>query len=87
MNIDDLRFERNNLSQNIIWLRNHYELSKRDMMKIMGIGAKTLDRIENGELPKRLKASALIRLCERFDIKADELLYSTFHDRQPEGRP
>ena len=34
-----------------------------------------LNRIEGGELPRRLKASALFRLSAYFQVSTDELLY------------
>ena len=65
-----------NLSYNVIWLRERHNLSKREMAKIMGIGVDMLNRIEGGELPRRLKASAVLNLSEYFQISTDEILHS-----------
>lgn len=40
--------------KNISYLRKHNKLSKRKMAEILGIGVKSLNKIENGELPPRI---------------------------------
>lgn len=63
------------LSRNIICLRKRHHLSRRRMAQIMGVGIATLARVESGELPRRMKASALLNLSNYFHFSTDELLH------------
>ena len=63
-------------SYNVTQLRKKNNLSKRKMAAIMGIGVNMLDRIEAGELPRRLKASAILNLSNYFQVSTDEILRS-----------
>ena len=60
--------------QNIIWLRKHYGLSKKEMAKKLGIGIWTLNKIEKGELPPRLKIDVLFYIYKEFGISMSEML-------------
>ncbi len=57
-----------NFVHNVIWLRESNGLSKREMASILGIGVKTLDRIENGELPKLLSVNIFFHIWKYFGI-------------------
>lgn len=57
-----------NFAHNVRWLRESNGLSKREMASILKIGTKTLDRIENGECPKRLSVNIFFRIWKRFGI-------------------
>jgi len=55
-------------------LRERSGLSKKEMAEIMGIGIKSLEKIENGVLPPRTGVDVLIRLSQKFDIRLHEFL-------------
>ena len=57
-----------NFVHNVTWLRESNGLSKKEMASILKIGMKTLERIENGELPKRLSVNIFFRIWKHFGI-------------------
>ena len=54
--------------KNIKELRWRNDLSKKQMAKVLGIGTKTLTKIENGILPPRLSCDILIKVYEVFHV-------------------
>ncbi len=60
--------ELQNLLHNIAWIRREKGLSKKKMAKILGIGIRTLNKIENGEVPNRLGANSIINIYRAFGI-------------------
>ncbi len=60
--------EMNNLLYNITWLRKKEKLSKKEMARILGIGKVSINKIEKGEVPKRLVANAIIAIYQNFGI-------------------
>lgn len=66
--------EMDNLAGNLIYLRNSNGISKRGMADIMGVGVWTLNKLELGELPPRMKVEALFRIQERFGVPVHRLL-------------
>lgn len=56
------------LSHNIVRLRKKHGLSKKEMASILGIGVKSLSRIENGDFPKRIGVHLIINIWEHFGI-------------------
>ena len=73
---DTCKIAAENFSHNVICLRQQHNISKLKMAKIMGVGVNMLNRIERGELPRCLKASAIFNLSEYFQISTDEALHS-----------
>ena len=69
------------LSANVKYLRAHYHLTKAEMAGIMGVCLKTLSTLENGEMPKKLKCDALIRLSTHFHLPVNDLLYTELTDK------
>ena len=53
---------------NIVWLRNHYGISKKKMASMLGIGVQSLTKIEHGELPPRLRANIFLAVEQEFSI-------------------
>lgn len=53
---------------NVLWLRKHNGLSKKEMAKKLNISIKTLNKIENGELPEKLSVEIVFDLYEHFGI-------------------
>ena len=53
------------LLENIAWLRKYYGISKTRMVKLLGIGLHSLNKMEKGEMPPKLKLDVLIRIHRR----------------------
>ena len=68
-NLSDIQI----LCQNIKSLRQKHNLSKKEMSKILGIGMKTLNQIENGILPPRMSCEPLFRIQSHFGIRPQQL--------------
>ncbi len=62
----DQEFE--NFIHNIIWLRKQHGLSKKEMAKILGIGMKSMEKIEKGEIPPRLGINAMVNILNAFGV-------------------
>ena len=60
--------------KNIKFLRERNQISKKMMCKILKIGAKSLNKIENGILPPRTRCDVLIRACCFFNLTPQDLL-------------
>lgn len=59
---------------NVTYLRKRHGLSKRKMAKIMGIGIASLNKMERGDFPPRLKINAILDVCRYFHIKPADIL-------------
>ncbi len=59
--------------RNIKKLRVSHNLTKTEMAKILKISMHTLNKIESGELPKRLTVKVIYAIVDEFDISADDL--------------
>lgn len=60
---------------NIRILRITNGLPKKEMCVIMKIGIKTLNKLENGEIPPRLSADILYYVGKHFDLRVSDLFY------------
>ena len=58
---------------NIVWLRKHYGLSKKEMAKRLGIGLWSLNKIEKGELPPRLHCDIIFAIFQNFGVPFADL--------------
>lgn len=65
-------------SCNVAWLRKQHDLSKRRMAQILGIGTKSLSRIENGEIRQRLGVNVFFAIYDHFGIRPSQLLTQRF---------
>lgn len=65
--------------ENIAHLRKQYGLSKKEMAEILGIGVKTLDKIERGELPKRISTHVIFRIQDHFCIPPSKQFHKLSH--------
>lgn len=63
------------LSQNVYELRCRYGLSRKEMAHILGIGEKSLQKVESGVMVRSFTAATLCRLAYHFQISTDSLLY------------
>ena len=59
---------------NVIWLRKHYGLSKKEMAKKLEIGIGTLNKIEKGELPPELRIDVLYCIWKEFGISMADVI-------------
>ena len=74
------------LSHNVLYLRKKHNITKRKMAKILGVGIKTLNKVEKGILPPRLSVEFLFRIKENFgtslknqiSVKIDEPIEKIF---------
>ena len=60
--------------ENVTWLRKTHGLSKTEMAKLLHISVKSLNRMEQGEMPPGTSAKILFRIQDIFDIHPAELL-------------
>ena len=56
---------------NVKCLRAEHQLSKTEMSKILGISPSSLNKLENGEMP-RISSEVVFRLMEYFHVSAEE---------------
>ena len=66
--------EEQNFMHNVVWLRKHHGISKKRMSKLLGIGIGSLNKIERGEMPLRLKADGFINIHRNFGIRPNDQL-------------
>ncbi len=59
--------------RNVKKLRKGHHLTKTEMSRKLKISIPTLNKIENGELPKRLTVRVIYAVMEEFNISADAL--------------
>ena len=60
-------------ANNLRYLRKKYELSRQALAKLIGISAQTLKNIETGTVYPALDIKAFRRLCEVFQVDANDL--------------
>lgn len=54
--------------ENVVHLRRAHGLSRRNMAEILGIGVKSLHKIERGVMPPRLRVDVLFRIQTYFNL-------------------
>lgn len=54
--------------KNMVYLRKKHKLSQRDMAKKLHIGVATLRKLEQGDIPKRLRTEILWYIYKNFNI-------------------
>ena len=55
-------------THNVAWLRKHYSISKKQMAEILGIGIGSLNKIEQGQIPPRLRVDIIFAVYKHFGI-------------------
>lgn len=60
--------------ENMAWLRKTHKLSRTEMAKLLHISVKSLDRMEQGEMPPRTSSKVLFRIQDAFGVHPAELL-------------
>lgn len=66
--------ELRNVTQNLIWLRAHYGISKKKMSRLLGIGIGSLNKLESGIVPERLGVQLFIHIHKQFGISPAVML-------------
>ena len=59
--------------ENIKRLRKREKLSKKEMAKVLGISVKSLNLLENGQIPPRLSCKILFAVHRQFGILPKDL--------------
>ena len=79
MKITDLKISPKSIDEliiftkNITYLRNKNNLSKKEMARLLGIGASSLNKLENGEIPGKMSASVILKTSKAFNMRPCEL--------------
>ena len=66
--------ELENFRYNVIWLREHHQISETKMARIMRIGINSLRKIEQGEFPKNIGIRMFFCAGKYFGIPPAKLL-------------
>lgn len=72
------------LSDRIRWVMQHFNLSQAQLAKIAGVRQPSVNRWANGGTTS-IKVDAAMRICSRFPISMDWLVYGTGEPLLPEG--
>ena len=64
--------EINNFMNNIAYLRKKNGLSKKEMANVLNISVYALNKIERGELPKKISVEVVFNLQKRFKISPEK---------------
>ena len=59
---------------NVRNIRKVNKLSKKEMAKILGIGVKGLNSLENGVIPVRMNCAVIVRLSIAFNLPVSYIL-------------
>jgi len=62
-----------NLCHNIAWLRRQSGLSQKEMALTLGLGVRSLQRIEKGQIPESLRILHVHLLAELFGVSVKRL--------------
>lgn len=72
--MDDLLDPFTVFTYNMMFLRRKYDLSKKVMAGLLGIGMDSLRKIERGVFPPRLRVSVFFEVQRHFGIRVSDLL-------------
>lgn len=67
-------------SQNIVWLRKRYCLSKKAMARLLQISVRSLTRIEQGNFPPRVTVEIFFHVEDHFGIPPQVILTRQLDD-------
>lgn len=73
--------ECNVFCENVKYLRNKLQLSKKDMARLLGIGVKSLAKLEAGIIPPRLSATVVWNLSCSLGLRPHQLFSPLDPDR------
>ena len=67
-----MKNESRNFCMNIKKIRAEYQLSKAEMSKILGISVSSLNKLEDGVIP-RISCEIVYRMMDYFHLTAEEV--------------
>ena len=70
--------EIDNFAHNVKFLREKHNISKTKMAQMLGVSFKSLNKIENGQIPKRLSVGIVFRIEQYFGVKCHLLFKEQF---------
>lgn len=83
MNKENIRV---NFCQNIHYLRKLHNMTQKKMSQILNISVKKLGRIEKCDPACRIYGDMLCRVCDHFDLSADEILFENWTRMYRDGQ-
>ncbi len=78
MRTEIVKQEIENFAHNVRFLREKHNLSKTEMADILGISFNSLNKIETGQIPKRLSVGVVFRIEQYFGVKCHLLFQKRF---------
>ncbi len=69
MRTEIVKQEMDNFAYNIKFLREKHNISKTKMSDILGISFNSLNKIESGQMPKRMSVDVVFRAEQYFGVK------------------
>ena len=66
--------------KNIAYLRKTLGLSKTKMARLLGIGVKSLEKLENGIMPPRLNVKILFNIYYLFHIRPKDMFIPLYDE-------
>ncbi len=70
--------EIDNFTHNVKFLREKHNISKTKMADILGISFNSLNKIESGQMPKRMSVGVVFRIEQYFGVKCYLLFKNRF---------
>lgn len=58
----------NNFMHNVVYLRKKHGLTENEMARLLGIGTRSMHKLENGIVPPRMNMDALLAIWNCFGI-------------------
>ena len=69
---------RTNFCQNLHHLRQVHGMTQKEMAAVLGISVGTYGRLERGDPTVRILGEQVYRVCNRFEVSAQELLHQNW---------
>lgn len=73
-----------NFGQNLRHLRQVHGLTQKEMAEILGISVSTCGKIERCDSTVRIHSGRVHRVCDYFDISADDILRQNWPEMMKE---
>lgn len=70
--------ELKNMSHNILWIRQQYRLSQKQLAQCLGISVGSLRTLEKGILPPRLSVAFIFQIQKLYHIPPGKLFSSRY---------
>lgn len=65
---------------NLVWLKNHYNLSKEKMAEMLEISVEIWEEVEVGRIPTNLTGEIFYKIKDNFDINPSDIIYKKFEE-------